>query len=163
MITLSNGAKNAEWSYNLPIMLTESDVISAVCDFIEGKGFRVQQRLAETEHGEDILALAPDGIQRVTIEAKGETSSKPTTSRYGNEFNSAQVRNHVSRAFYSAAQHFSSGALTGIALPKNRWHLKCVERILPALRELGIEVFWVLPDRSVEILSIWSAWGRPRR
>jgi hypothetical protein len=34
----------------------------------------------------------------------------------------------VPRAFYCAAQHFSSGTLTAIALPLNEPHRKCVEK-----------------------------------
>ncbi len=57
-------------------MLTESEVIKAVCGFLESNGFQVRQALCETERGVDILATAPDGKRQVSVEAKGETSSK---------------------------------------------------------------------------------------
>jgi hypothetical protein len=139
-------------------MLTESQVIDAVRTFLEAREFRVDQCLTETQHGEDIIAFAPDGLQRITIEAKGETSSKSFTKRFGCEFNTAQVRNHVARAFYSAAQHCSTVSLSAIALPKNEPHRKCVQRILPALKKLRIEVFWVLSNQEVEVEHIWKLW-----
>ena len=83
-------------------MLTESDVIAAVCDYLRDHAYRVTQQLTETEAGDDIIAVAPDG-QQVMIEAKGETSSKSHTTRYGKPFSPSQVLDHVSKAFYRAA------------------------------------------------------------
>lgn len=138
-------------------MLTEFEVIEAVCAFLRRKSFQIDQALRETEHGIDIQAVAPDGKQQVSIEAKGETSSKPDTRRYGKPFSRGQVLDHVSKAFYCAARD-CSGSLAGIAFPKNDAHLECVDRIQPVLRRLQIEVFWVLPDRSVETEGIWPVW-----
>ena len=115
-------------------------------------------RLIETQQGEDMIAFAPNGTQRITIEAKGETSSKSTTSRFGKSFDSRQVRTHVSRAFYCAAQHCCGDEFSAIALPKNELHTNCVRNIRPALKRLGIEVFWVNPDLKVEIERIWTMW-----
>lgn len=138
-------------------MLTEYEVVKAVCGFLENNGFQVRQALCETERGVDILAMSPNGQRQVSIEAKGETSSKPSTNRYGKAFNGGQVLDHVSKALYCAARECSS-SLAGIALPKNELHVKCVNRILPALRTLQIEVFWVLPDGKVEPEQIWKLW-----
>jgi hypothetical protein len=57
-------------------MLTESELIRAVCGFLESNGFQVRQALCETEGGVDILAIAPNGKRQVSIEVKGEMSSK---------------------------------------------------------------------------------------
>ena len=139
-------------------MLTESEVIGSVCDFLKVHGFRVTRQLCEIEHGIDIEALAPDG-QRVSIEAKGETSSKAYSNRYGKAFTGSQTLDHVSKALYCAARDCPD-RLAGIALPHNTAHLNCIEKILPALRTLQIEVFWVLADRSVEIQRIWKIWSQ---
>lgn len=129
-------------------MLTESQVIKSVCFFLEQNKFRVIRSLCETEHGIDIEAIAPDG-RTVCIEAKGETSSQGHTSRFGKSFSSNQVKHHVSVAFYAAARDFGTGKLLGMAFPKNADHEKYVVRILPALRQLQIEIFWVSPDGAV--------------
>jgi hypothetical protein len=100
-------------------MLTESEVIRAVCGFLEGNRFQVRQALCETERGVDIQGITPDGKRQVSIEAKGETSSKPITNRYGKPFDGGQVLGHVSKAFYCAARDCSS-SLAGIALPQER-------------------------------------------
>src|SRR5438874_2060366 len=120
-------------------MLTESEVIKAVCVFLKESGFHVSRSLCETERGIDIQALAPDGKTQVSIEAKGETSSKATTSRYGKPFNGGQVLDHVSKALYCAARDCSA-SLAAIAFPKNDAHVKCVRKILSSLKRLEIEV-----------------------
>jgi hypothetical protein len=144
-------------------MLTESKVIAATSRFLISNGFRVTQTLSELEHGVDIEAIAPDGRTKVSIEAKGETSSKSTTARFGKPFDARQVFDVVSKAFYCAARDGSSGLMSGIALPKSEAYVKCVQKILPALKKLGIEVFWALRDGSVESERIWgSSDGGPR-
>lgn len=139
-------------------MLYEKQVVDGVCRFLTKKGFRITQSLATTEHGEDIRALAPDRKQQVTIEAKGATSSRAGSNRYGKPFDSGQVRDHVAKAIYCAAQFVSTDTLTGVAFPKNDAHVKCVSRILPALKRLRIEVFWVGADKTVEIEHHWKIW-----
>lgn len=137
-------------------MLTESEVIEAVCAFLTDKGFRVTQRLSEKQTGVDIVAVAPNTGRKVTIEAKGETSSQKHTKRYGKTFNTGQVISHVSRAIYCGLRDVSADLQTGIALPRNDAHVACVQKILPALKKLGIEVFWVLPDKTVQSENIWK-------
>jgi hypothetical protein len=143
-------------------LLTESDVIKATCRFLRKNEFRVTRFLSETEHGIDIEALTPDGKKQVSIEAKGETSSMSHTARFGKAFSGSQVWDHVSKAFYCAARDSSAGMLAGIALPKNEHHIRCVQKILPALRRLQIEVFWVLPDSGVRTENIWK-WNPPSK
>jgi hypothetical protein len=144
-----------------PMMLTEFQVIKSVCSFLRKNGFQIVCSRCEIEHGIDIQALTQTGKQ-VSIEAKGETSSKRSSKRYGKAFNGGQVFDHVSKAFFCAARDGATG-LAGVAFPKNDAHVRCVEKILPALRKLRIEVFWVLPNRKVETQGIWQNHAKRRR
>ncbi len=141
-------------------MLTESDVIKAVCDFLEGKGYKILQQLKESEKGDDIIAVSADGRERVFIEAKGETSSRKTSAIYGKPFSRGQVRVHVAEAFYRAAQKLENDGVNsisaGIALPDNQDHTEMVGRIKRALEILHIEVFWVSSEGLVEVEGIWE-------
>ena len=67
-------------------MLTESDVIATVCDYLRAEGYEIRQQLTETEH--DIIAVRGD--ETLLIEAKGETSSKEGTNRFGKPFKRSQ-------------------------------------------------------------------------
>jgi hypothetical protein len=139
-------------------MLCEADVVDAVCAFLESKGCCMKERCYGRTRGEDIAATGP-GDRKTSIEAKGETSSNPNTRRYGLPFTSGQVWDHVSKAIYKAAIHFSSGTLTGVAFPHNSAHVECVRKVLPALKQLSIEVFWVDAGKNVSVEHHWSIWG----
>ncbi len=93
-------------------MLIESDVIEAVCRFLKSHGYRVTQQLNESQASDDIVAFSANGT-KVVIEAKGETSSKSHSSRFGKPFSSGQVLDHVSKAFYRAASYVAEGSLLG--------------------------------------------------
>ena len=56
-------------------MLYEEHVVTGVRQFLERNGFHDFHCAKTTAHGEDITAVSRDGTL-VTIEAKGETSSR---------------------------------------------------------------------------------------
>ena len=129
-------------------MLTENDVIDAVVMHLQDDGWNIENVSRTTQRGPDILARKDQCS--IVIEAKGETSSKIGTNRYGKSFTASQKTNHVSRALYKAASVISSGThRAGIALPCTTDHMKLVEDIAPALAALNIVVFLVQHDRTV--------------
>ena len=124
------------------MVLTEEQVVEAVCRKLTSDGYSIEQRALVTQHGFDIAARK-DGVDLI-IEAKGAGSSKAGTARYGHEFNRNQVFDHVAKAVLKALRVVSSGqAQGGIALPDNASHRREVEQVAPALRQAGIAVFWV--------------------
>lgn len=100
-----------------------------------------------TEPGDDIVAER-DG-REIRVEAKGEGSEKPHTSRYGKRFSKPQVKNHVAVALYRAARMRSSDVRSGVAFPNNADHREMVGPIQAALDDLGIIVFWTNTDGTV--------------
>ena len=91
-------------------MLNEPDVIEALCKYLELNGYVIKQRLGPKEQGDDIIAEKINGLKHVLyIEAKGETSSKKDTARYGKPFSNSQVKVHVAEAFYKCAEVISRG------------------------------------------------------
>ena len=73
-------------------MLTEDDVVEAVCGFLAGNGYRIVTRCNTTQRGEDIVAVSDATGVTLRIEAKGETSNLSSSSRYGKAFSSAQCK-----------------------------------------------------------------------
>lgn len=49
-------------------------------------------------------------------------------------------------------------SISGITLPRNEAHVNCVDKILPSLIKIGIEVFWVLADGRIEVENLWQSW-----
>ncbi len=136
-------------------MLTENDVIDAVCDYLVAAGYKILRRSHTKQKGTDIIAKRPEGPGRLLIEAKGETSADPRTKGYGTPFDSAQVQVHVAEAFRTAArfhdEHHSSGDFVGVAFPDTRLHRKYLGQVKSAIDSLGIPVYFVQRDRSVKL------------
>jgi hypothetical protein len=141
--------------------LTENDVIAAACDYLEASGWRVDVRLSTTQKGDDIEASRrADGL-RLFVEAKGATSARSNSYRFGQPFESAAVRVHVSEAVFRAAQVLSrrdgdSDVRAAIALPANHDHRRLVATVAPVLAGLGVAVLWVDGDRQVTVESKWA-------
>jgi len=132
-------------------MLFESDVISAVCDYLEKNNFKIIQKLNENQKGDDIIAVN-NLKKKIYIEAKGETSSKKGSNRFGKEFNSSQKKAHVSQALYRAIKmKETNNSLAGMAFPETKEHISLIEPIKKTLQKVGIEVFWVKADRTVRV------------
>ena len=71
-------------------ILTENDVVNAVASFLKNNNYTIDIVRSTTQRGIDIEATKPDGT-RCFVEAKGATSSKPGSKRYGEEFNNNQI------------------------------------------------------------------------
>ena len=122
----------------------------AVIDYLVTDGWTIDSFALSHQRGDDIVASR--GAERLIIEAKGDGSSKSTTARFGKPFTRNQVKTHVSVAVVRAMQVASADlALAAVALPDSEFHRVEVGRIAPALRSIGIRVFWVLSDHSVKV------------
>lgn len=130
-------------------MLNENDVIAVVKTFLNAAGWTITRTSSTTQTGPDLEAVHPASARRLYVEAKGATSARPTSSRYGQPFSASQVRDHVANALYAAAK-VREDDLSAIAVPRNRAHAKCVHAIRHALTALKIAVFWVDGDNVVD-------------
>lgn len=128
--------------------LYEDDVVRAVMGYLEFEGWTIDSFALSHQHGDDIVASR--GGQRLIIEAKGDGSSKSTSSRFGKPFTRNQVKTHVSVAVVRAMRVASAGeADAALALPASKFHRVEIGHIAPALQRLGIQVYWVGSDHSV--------------
>ncbi len=85
------------------------------------------------------------------VEAKGVTSSKPGTKRYGFEFNSSQIRTHIGvallKSFQTLQLHPQDEVVIG--LPDNEEHRKAVDSVYIPVKNSGIKVYLVNNNNSV--------------
>jgi len=143
-------------------MLKEEDIIEAVCTELRRRGYAIEQKLTTKQQGDDVIAVKlGHPKQPLFVEAKGETSSRIGSKRYGKPFDSAQVRVHVAEALYKAAEVLSrtgstNDARVGIAFPDNDLHRRLEKVVHAVIIKLGIAVFWVRQDKSVEVQSPWE-------
>jgi len=139
-----------------PEELTENDVLRALTAHLRDGGWVVERSATTAERGLDLVARGPAGWV-LRVEAKGATSSKTHSARHGKPFNSAQVRNHVARAFFTAAASRQGNCVrSAMALPATPRHQALVEHVKVALGELDIGVFWVGGDDLVRLDATWE-------
>ena len=132
-------------------MLTENDVIESVVSHLGANDWRIVHERRTHQRGIDILAKRHGNT--LAIEAKGGTSNRPGSARYGQPFTANQKKSHVSRALYTATCEVSKGEhQAGIAVPSDPEHERLMKAILPVLRRLKIKTFLVQDNRTVREL-----------
>jgi Holliday junction resolvase-like predicted endonuclease len=142
--------------------VTENEVIEAACRFLEGRGYEIVQRLLTSERGVDIIARRPSGVSReIHVEAKGATSAREGSPRFGIQYGSTEVRINLAEAFYTAASATGQTVtrphvVSAMALPDNQLYRRYVQAIAHTLDVLGIGVFWVQDARTVRFESGWE-------
>lgn len=131
-------------------ILDENDVVSNMIKFLENEGYKIVTRCNTNEKGVDIVA--EKGDKKLWVEAKGGTSSKKNSSRYGLPFTTNQVKVHVSRAVYQALSALDSdeNPQSAIALPDDEKHRQEIEKVRKPLEKLGIVVYFVSKERGVQ-------------
>lgn len=136
-------------------MLTENDVVRAVARYLSANGHSDVRTLTTMEQGIDIVAVNRRTKRKLLVEAKGGTSSKETTKRFGKPFTPNQAKSHVSVALYCAARlHETSKANradVALAFPDDSAHRKLVQNISRALRALAVTVYFVDGKRKVSV------------
>lgn len=134
-------------------MITENDVVSAVCRHLAEQGYSIEQALTTNEKGIDVIARRPADGHIVLVEAKGGTSSKASSARHGKEFTPQQVFSHVAKAFFAAARLLpdpsAGNARVVVALPDTPPHRKHAAEVRRALQRLEISVWLVTFDGHV--------------
>ena len=134
-------------------MLTENDVVMIVSSELQCKGFKIEQQLTTNDTGIDIEAISPEGVY-YGIEAKGATSSKVESSRYGREFNKSQVKTHIGVAIVAAfrLKNKRKDAIAVIALPDNANHRSLIAEMHKPLCDSGVEIWLVNKEGIVKYL-----------
>ncbi|RGI29678.1 restriction endonuclease [Melissococcus sp. OM08-11BH] len=131
-------------------ILDENDVVNDMKEFLKTQGYKIKNSCNTNQKGVDIVA--EKGEQELWVEAKGGTSSKKNSSRYGLPFTTNQVKVHVSRAIYQALSALDSeeNPQSAIALPDDEKHRQEIEKVRKSLEKLGIDVYFVSKERGVQ-------------
>ena len=138
-------------------LLDENEVIDAVATELERRRFRNIRTLTTKQRGVDIKATYPDKRGELWVEAKGATSADPASRQYPrlSGFEGSQKRDHMANATYVALRYLSqeNGPRgVGIAVPAEHRDA-CVNPVLPTLMKLGVIVFLVARNCTVDILG----------
>jgi hypothetical protein len=134
-------------------MQTENDVIDAVCKYLIENNYSITQQLTTSQTGVDIVAVAENGT-KCFVEAKGATSSKPTSNKYGKEFDKSQVKTHVGVALVAAfkIKNEFPNSESIIALPDNQNHVALIQSMKTPIIGSGIQVMFVSNNGAIRQL-----------
>jgi hypothetical protein len=139
--------------------LTENDIVEAVCRRLVADGWQINTRASTRERGPDIVAEGPGG-GRLVVEAKGATSARQGSARFGKPFDGSQARVHVAEAFFTAAVASVAGARGNqrgaLALPDDQLHRRLFGPARLACERLNLGVFWVASDSEVRLDAPWT-------
>jgi hypothetical protein len=113
-------------------------------------GYEIEQKLSTEQVGVDIIAISPTGKQ-CFIEAKGATSSKPNSSKFGKEFDKSQVKTHVGVALIAAFRVLNKypDSESMIALPDNLNHRALLDEMRHALEKTSVKILFVSESGQV--------------
>lgn len=145
-------------------LLNENQVVDAVAGFLGSVGYKIEQKLHGHERGVDVIARRAEAPARlVYIEAKGGTSTRVGSAKYGKPMGGGEVRINVAEALYTAAvvatRHRApdeEGLVSAVAFHDDARHRKYVDPLRGALDRLNVGVFWVDSSRSVVLDAPWS-------
>lgn len=145
----------------LPV-LTENEIVQTLAEYLGREGYRIVKQLTTLEQGIDLDAIHIATSQRLLVEAKGGTSSKEGTARFGKPFSQNQAKSHVAVAFYCGAKllqkYASESAQVALAFPDDKNHRGFVEATGGVLKRLGIRVYFVDQNRQVHMFPARDEW-----
>ena len=144
-------------------LLNENEVVDAIAVHLASCGWEVHQALHGHQRGVDIRATGPDGTHLV-VEAKGGTSSRPGSAKYGKPMSPGEVRINIAEAFYTAAVALTQPAVgrSAMGFHDDERHRRFTDPLVAAARALGIGIFWVGDDRQVHLDADWSIDGKSK-
>jgi hypothetical protein len=141
--------------------MDENEIINVICEYLAHEGYVVHQRLHTTQRGVDIEASHAESGRMIYIEAKGGTSSREGSNRFGTPYTPSQVFDLSAKGVYAAlvlrSKHPNrEREEVVLAAPDTRLYRKYLTPIIDQLNDVGIEVFLVTEDRTVAPLMSLS-------
>jgi hypothetical protein len=140
-------------------MLTKAEVIAVVTDELKKAAYTIDA----VEHGVDIVATHDQAhpAKRLVVVAQGEPGVASGGRILGKRTKAGSVAFNIARALFklklAEASHRPQNPEVryAFAFPK-RTHEHLVRDTMPVLRQNAIGIFWVRPDRQVELESDWT-------
>ena len=144
-------------------LLDENAVVDAVADFLAASGYEILQKLHGHQRGIDIVARRRRNGHLLHVEAKGGTSTRVGSAKFGKPMGGGEVRINIAEALYTAAVAATRARaaedpdlVSAVAFPDDARHRKYADPLRPAFDRLGIGVFWVHKADSVTLEAGWS-------
>jgi hypothetical protein len=138
--------------------MDENWIVARVCAYFEDRGYVVTQRRHTTEHGIDIIAVDQRSGHTTYVEAKGGTSSRDGSARFGKPYTQTQVFDRVSKGVYTGlalraefSDRISSDVV--LAFPDSKHFRRYLEPVRNQLADAGLHILLVNQKAEVSFLS----------
>ena len=134
--------------------MDENEVIEALCSYLERTGYTIVQRCRTTDHGVDVIARDASTGRELYVEAKGGTSSREGSNRYGKEYTQSQVFDRVSKGIFTSMQlrgaHSDRARVSvALAVPDSTHFRRYLSTVVAQLTALSIRVLLVSDEGAV--------------
>ena len=127
-------------------MLDENSIVDACCARLVSKGYDITSCCKTNERGIDIDAIHPETAVRVVVEAKGGTSTRTDSARYGSPFSATQIFDRVAKGVFTCVQLRAkwpdcTKTLVVLALPESPGFRREVATVEATLLQIGVQVW----------------------
>lgn len=128
--------------------LTEDEVVLALKDWLEKKGWTILSYCLDGQRGIDIRAKKSS--VELLVEAKGARGNMPHTIR--SKFSKGQIKVHFGVAFLKILEEKAKRpkARVAIAQPYDEDIRKALKPVFPFIKKLGIILYWVREDKTIK-------------
>lgn len=128
--------------------MDENAVVESTCKLLISSGCLIVKRCNTTQRGIDIIARKESSGEEFFIEAKGGTSSRSGSPRYGKPYTQSQVFDRVAKGVFTCielrAKHSNrSNQHIILAVPNERWFHYYLKPALPQLEAAGLEIWFI--------------------
>jgi hypothetical protein len=129
--------------------LTEDEVVLLLIKNLASSGWVITSFCTGQQKGCDIIAKK--GAVKLVIEAKGAKAGELSPTRKREYFSCGQVKNHLGEAIVKilTEKFKNTGSEYAIAHPNDDDIKRWIGPLIPFLKNLGVDHFWVSADGSI--------------
>ena len=128
---------------------TEDEIITILIEHLKQNGWTITSSCLGQERGNDIVASKANNT--LIIEAKGAKAGDNAPTKKREHFDSGQIKTHFGKAIVKILdeKHLNPKAKFAIAHPDDTDISRTIGHLIPFLKSLGINHYWVSADSTV--------------
>ena len=129
--------------------MDENAVVKATCKYLKEQGYTILSSCTTNQRGVDIIAENLVTGYQMLVEAKGNTSSKEGSKRFGQPYTNSQVFSHASKGVFACirlrAKHSDRTThKVMLAVPDSTLYNKYLDKsVIKDLESAGIDVLFI--------------------
>ena len=129
--------------------LTEDETVTILADHLKQSGWVIDSFCLGQTHGNDIVASKSNTT--LVVEAKGAKAGDNSPTKKREYFDSGQIKTHFGKALVKVLdeKYLNPKNKFAIAHPDDKDIRRTIGHLIPFLKTLGINHFWVSAEGTV--------------